>query len=327
MARTDRLPGAGWWLFVVFGIGLFAWGQAIEWAAGRMPVGTFDLDLAASVPYGPYTMLALALGRRVALRALDTFWPATGWPDDQRAGWRDRILVIGFWPETLALAIGAVGGVASLAGAPASILGPESERLPVYVAYLPSFLAGYSLLAVGVLYTLRWLGLVSTIHREATAVDVFDREPIYAFSRLTLLSGISFLIGAYYSLTANAAFQVGNATSLVFIGVTMTFAVIAFVVPMWGIHERLAREKEALLQDAERRTNLLAAELYARIDAGRFDSTEVVNTSLAGLVTLRERIERLPTWPWRPELLRGFVSALLLPLAVFILTRFISDLL
>ena len=42
MARTDRLPGAGWWVFVAFGIGLLAWGQAVEWAAGRQPFGTFD---------------------------------------------------------------------------------------------------------------------------------------------------------------------------------------------------------------------------------------------------------------------------------------------
>jgi hypothetical protein len=35
-------------------------------------------------------------------------------------------------------------------------------------------------------------------------------------------------------------------------------------------------------------------------------------------------VVRLPTWPWPPQLLRGFVSALLLPIVIFVLTRVIS---
>jgi hypothetical protein len=43
--------------------------------------------------------------------------------------------------------------------------------------------------------------------------------------------------------------------------------------------------------------------------------------AMAGMTTLRDRIQRLPTWPWPPQLLRGFVSALVLPLVIFVLTR------
>lgn len=41
--------------------------------------------------------------------------------------------------------------------------------------------------------------------------------------------------------------------------------------------------------------------------------------------TLRQRIEHLPTWPWPPQLLRGFVSALLLPLLIYVLTRVLAN--
>ena len=44
------------------------------------------------------------------------------------------------------------------------------------------------------------------------------------------------------------------------------------------------------------------------------------------LITLRDRASRLPTWPWPPQLLGGFVSALLLPVVVYLLTRFASTL-
>ena len=107
----------------------------------------------------------------------------------------------------------------------------------------------------------------------------------------------------------------------------MLVSVLAFVVPLWGIHTRLIQAKAELLSDLDRRASALSAEMYARIDAGAFDSTKVVSDSIGGLGLLRDRIEHLPTWPWPPQLLRGFLSALLLPVVVYVVTRVISNLL
>jgi hypothetical protein len=49
-----------------------------------------------------------------------------------------------------------------------------------------------------------------------------------------------------------------------------------------------------------------------------------MSDALAGMTTLRDGIQRLPTWPWPPQLLRGFVSALILPLVIYVLTRLVS---
>lgn len=94
--------------------------------------------------------------------------------------------------------------------------------------------------------------------------------------------------------------------------------------PLWGIHDRLVSQKAAALLDVERRTTRLAAELFARIDAGDFAAAPSLNDTLTGLTALRERVERLPTWHWPPQLLRGFVSALLLPIVLFVVSRFVS---
>lgn len=326
LAWAARQPGGGWWIFIPFAAALFAWGQVIEWVVGRVPVGTLDLNLLVLGPYGPYVLLGLGLGLRIAHRALEAFWPATGWPDTERAAWAERFAATPLRAEVAALLVGSIAGVASLVVAIDSLAGTGPHRIAMLVAYLPQFLAGYGLSAVGGLITVRWLLLVSRIHREATAIDILDRVPIYAFSRLTFVVGISYLVVAYYSLTVNAASQAGNLASLGAIGATILVASASFVVPMWGIHGRLVQEKEELLRDAERRASALAVELYARIDAGKYDSTAVINSSLTGVSALRERIERLPTWPWPPQVLRGFVSALILPVVIFILTRVVSDL-
>ena len=97
-----------------------------------------------------------------------------------------------------------------------------------------------------------------------------------------------------------------------------------FVVPLWGIHERLVDEKAILFRGVEDRVGRIGTEMYRRIDAGEFDGSKVMSDALGGMTTLRDRIQRLPTWPWPPQLLRGFVSALVLPLVIYVLTRLVS---
>jgi len=321
---ADGLPGGGWWVFVLLAAALLAWGQGIEWATGVEPVGTFDPQLLIGVPYGPFGFICLGLGLRIARSSLQAFWPATGWPDAERAAWERRFALTPFWPEVSALALGAVGAVGALVGLVGGGARSAPDATVIVIAYLPAYLAGYGIAAAGGLIAIRWLRHVARIHREATAVDVFDRGPIYAFSRLTVVVGLTYLAVAYYSVTVNAGAQVGNPASLAFIGFSMLFAIASFVLPLWGIHGRLEREKNALRREVDHRINALAGEVYARIDARQFDEIAVINTSIAGVNALRDRIEALPTWPWPPQVLRGFVSALLIPVIVYVATRLIG---
>jgi len=189
------------------------------------------------------------------------------------------------------------------------------------VAFLPMSLLGYTLFPAVIVHTVHLMRTISRLHREATAVDPFDRVPLYAFSRVTALAGLAFVAIGYYSLTVNGAFQAGNLVALATLSLSFVIGAVCFVVPLWGIHRRLELEKERLLREAEARANAVAGELYRRIDAGDFESTKAIADGYAGVAATRQRIEHLPTWPWPPQLLRGFISALLLPVAVYLLTR------
>ena len=319
--RVDALPAHGWWVYPGILVAVLGWGYAILWVTGSVPLGAFDRSLAASALYGPFMLLAIAAGRHVAARALDDFWPATGWPDRDRAAWQDRFAhPPGSW-EAAALVIGGIAGLASLLAAPVLVLAAEDGRLTVAIAHLPGYVLGYAFSAVGFAFLVRWTWLVTRIHSEATAVDPFDPGPIHAFSRLTGANGLTTLIVVYYSFSVNASAQAGNVPSLAFLATSMALGMAAFVVPLWGMHQRLVRAKSAMLRDVERRTTAVSGDLYARIDAGDLAATETVEHALASLAAVRARAVALPTWPWSPQLFRGFVSALVLPVVLFILTR------
>jgi hypothetical protein len=313
-------------MVVALAVVVFAWGHGVLWVSGIVPVGTLDVNVVTLLAYGPYILATLLIGRHVARRSLETFWPATGWPDEDRSRWAYQFDNTRFGLESGAVLVGLSGGIAALIAAPSSIGGTGQDRLAYFIAFVPIFVLGYSISAVGIVTSTRWLVLVSRIHRDATAIDPFDRAPIYAFSRLTVAVGLIYVIGVYYSLSVNGSYQAGNLPSLAFLGVTILAGVTAFVAPLWGIHVRITREKDKLLRDVEQRINQVARRLYELVDTGALDSTKTVNDLLSGLNALRDRILRLPTWPWPPNLFRGFVTALLLPIVVFILTRVISTL-
>ena len=318
---TASLPGHGWWVFPGLYLALGVWAHAILWSTGRLPVGVLDPVVTVGLVYGPFSLAALSLANWVALRSLATFWPATGWPDEERTGWAYRLVNTPRGFGWLSLLVGVPLALGSFASAPAAFLGPENGRAVLLLADLPALLLGYTMLVAAILQTTHQLRLVSRIHREATAIDPFDREPVYAFSRLTVLAGATYVGVAYYTLAFNGTFQAGNALALAAVFSSVVLGLVTFVLPLWGIHGRLVVEKAALLRDVEGRLTRLATEMYRRIDAGEFDATKVVTDSLAGVTALRDRIARLPTWPWPPQVLRGFVTALALPVFVYLLSR------
>jgi hypothetical protein len=323
LAWADERPWHGAWLYVALAMLLFAVGQSIVWANGILPVGSIHPLIATGVVYGPYLLAALGYLNRTAERALDRFWPATGWPDDQRATWRYAFVTTPGGYGVIAFALGLVIAIGAFSAAPDAAVGVGTDRLIFLVAYLPSATLGYSLLPFAIVHTVRQLRLVSRIHREATAIDPFDRVPVYAFSGLTVRTALTYVLIGYYALTVNGAFQEGL-VGVVVLAVTFGFGVGCFVVPLWGIHDRLVREKAELLLQAEHRLGRVGDELYRRVDAGQFDGTKVVTDALAGVTSLRDRIARLPTWPWPPNLFRGLISALLLPVIVYLVSRLIG---
>lgn len=324
VAWVDALPLRGVWIYPGLALLLFVWGHAILWVSGRTPVGSIDATVATGVVYGPYVLAVFAITNRVAVRSIDAFWPATGWPDSERSRWVYRFVTLPRGVDFLALAIGIPISIGAFFSAQALFLGATGTRWDLAAALLPSLIVGYCGFPLIVLHTVRQLRLVMRIHREATAIDPFDREPVYAFSRLTVITGLAYVAIGYYGLAVNGAFQAGNVVSILTLIGSFAVGIVTFVAPLWGIHDRLVHEKEQLLADAERRLGKVGEEMDRRIDAGAFGTTKEITETLAGATVLRERVARLPTWPWPPQVLRGFLSALLIPVAVYIASRLIG---
>jgi hypothetical protein len=188
-----------------------------------------------------------------------------------------------------------------------------------------------SVILLGVLFqAIRQMRIVSRLHAAAEQVDPFRPAPLYAFSRLTSRAGVV-LIGfnTLGALANPAVFESEGAFALYvpWLGVFTLVAVAVFVVPLLGMRRRLAAAKDRVEEAADGRMRDLLGELNEAIDARATERVEALDRTISALRHERDILAKLPTWPWSAGTIRGFGSALLLPITVFLLQRLLLEIL
>lgn len=325
-ARVEGLPGGGWWVYPLAYVALVAYHHVALWMIGSVPVGSLSLDGVPGIMYGPYGLGAMHVIFRLAGPTMDTFRPASGLSDEAFARRRYELVTLRPGRIIVPLAIGVIVAVASLLSAPPDSLVPYGgTRGAAFLVLGPAAIFGYAVSLLSIYATGHVLVMIHRLHLDATALDPFDTAPIFAFSRVTSLVGVLYVFSAYYTFLFNAAFQVGNAIGIAMLAGIILMGTASFIVPLWSIHGRLADEKAILERGASQRARALQEDLYRRVDAGNVAGIKDLTDAAAGIHAASDRIARLPTWPWPPQVLRGFLSAILLPVIVFLITRYVGS--
>jgi hypothetical protein len=216
----------------------------------------------------------------------------------------------------------------------ATLLGYSTGIDSIVIASLFSTVTGMVTGAL-IYHTIHQLRLVSQIYAEYAIVNLFDLSPLYAFSGLTSQTAVGLLImmTIWFVTTPEMLFQsVGFVVYIVFSVVT----IVTFMWPLLGIHGRLVQEKQRMLRESSQLLEATIAELHGLVAAGesrniddQHTRAQFLHVTMACLETEQSMLTGIPTWPWQPGTLRGFVTALLLPLVVFVLQyviqRFLSQ--
>ena len=183
----------------------------------------------------------------------------------------------------------------------------------VFVVGLASFTIGSAIYYQAI----RQLFLVHRTLAKVESINIFQLDPVYAFSRLTARIGISRLI--LLSVTVLLLSRLTGPLVFVIYGLQGILALCAFVLPLWSIHTRLVAEKRELQDASNLRMQETLQLLSAYLDEKNLAPMDEINKALASLVLERETLSKIPTWPWRTETLRGFASALLLPVLLLLI--------
>jgi len=321
---VGRLPGPAWAAYLVALVGFAVLNNVVFWVDGSLAPGTFVFSRSVDAFFIVYFLALYHHLGGVAGRCLQAFEPLLAASPEERtaSAWRLTRLPRRFgW---VVVPFGLLVGVGSAAAGDAS-MGLDVARTPLPFVYQGLALS-FTVATMGALtlQVVRQLRTVGGLHRSATGIDLFHLRPAHAFATLTARAG-SGLVG--FVIVNALIWWVDGAGAPLSASVTLSvLAVLAFVLPLLGLRERLKAEKERALDRVDDGIKATLARLDEQVAAGRHDELGGLNTALNALLTSRKVVAGISTWPWESETIRSFSSTLLLPIALWLVTRLLGRL-
>jgi hypothetical protein len=306
-AAIDRLPGPYWAPYLIAFLVYFGLVAAALWR-DHLPI-SMEAVYSNALPFYGFWLIHY-LNRRAAASLLAFHSAFIGSEADlQEVHWRLTTLPAGRSAViTLVALLMAVASSLSWGWASAyQVLG----NLAYYATMVFAGLYAY--------HAIRQLRLVTSLYAKRARVDLHNAAPLYSFSTLSAHTAIGMLLILSGAALITPAGLIGPwlAGSIIF----GALALMTFLLPLTGLHRRLAEVKEQELLNNSRRWQACTAELYLRIDRADWAGADRLNATQAALERGRLAIERIPTWPWRPETLRSVTAALILPVVIGLLQR------
>ncbi|MBM4409647.1 MAG: hypothetical protein FJ038_13860, partial [Chloroflexi bacterium] len=315
-AWIERLPGPAWAFYLVaMGVAvLVQW--SFGWWTGLIPQGEVS---PAYAYYGialPATVWLIAHLDRVAADALRGFRPLLGASPDEMRRWQHELTVIPARPAAIITIAVYLFTFAYYVGDPVA---SDTVGYTVPMLLIRGFWEGAvgALITILVYHSIRQLRLVSRLHEGARDVPLFEPAPLYAFSTLTARTAIGLVLlqapGFLFVPDNESAFVV----TLVWMTVLTAISAAIFLLPLRGMQQRIASEKERLEAEVGRRLVTTIADVHAAVDGRPREDADALNKTLATLITERDLVAKLPTWPWSAGAFWGFASAVILPIGLW----------
>jgi hypothetical protein len=171
----------------------------------------------------------------------------------------------------------------------------------------------------GVIYyhSIRQLQLVNRTVKQVKRFNLFHLDPVYAFSQLTARTGILWMLLLGLTLLA-FPLDLASLLTIAMLAGQVVLALAAFVLPLRSVNQRLVSEKRSLLAANQQRIETTLTQLHQRIDQKDTGEIGQINDALAGLNTERDILAKISTLPFSTNTLRGFLSAIVLPIALLL---------
>ena len=322
-----RMPGPAWLTEILIGLAIAVVMHLRLWTTGQLPFGTPALESTYWGAQATALLWTLAYVERLAASSFAAFRPALTLDDDGVERRRRELTRLPWRPTLVLLIVGVALTIVTFAAAPSSskVDGTPAAVFGLVLVAQAFNVSMFFVLLYGLLHQ-AWV--VRRTLATDISVDVFRPGPLHAITRLTARTGAAIVL-LVASAVAIATFPDDPLELLLvvapFVVLPPIVVTLAFLLPLQGTHERLSAEKARLADAAELRLKGLLEELDRDIDARKLSGLGPLRDAVRAVLDEREIVAKLPTWPWSVGTARGFISAILLPLALFLVQRFLAQ--
>lgn len=316
LSGVERMPGPPWLVCLALGMLLGVLSVVLRWADGTYPFPELAIITTAFAAAGAYLLGVLGYLTRAASRALQEFRPALGDLELRYDEFERRLTTMPQWQALLALGLGLLPPIAGHLTGGWGISDRTSLVTNLYTIGVQVFLN--ALFVAYLIRAVRQFRVIAEIHRGATEIRLSDPSTHSAFSRFTFRAAVAVTVP--FALVEALAGMLDEATivEIVLFVVALVASVAVFVLPLWGMHRRLAALKAGELARIDRAFDRASGELVGGVQSGARAKSASAAGVVSGLGVARERVRHLSAWPWSPEALRGFVTSIALPIVLWV---------
>src|SRR3990170_2078633 len=316
-AWIESLPIPTWTFYVFAALGLSLLMHLLRWLDGSLPPGSLEVNQLTLGIYPVYFFALIHYLNSSARRALANYRPLLDLKEPEYASLEYTLTRMPRRIGLLAIAVGAFLSATSFFSSPESWgVEPSFPYLSRGLVFIGAFTIQLAA-TYWIFQVIRQARTIDRILQSTKRLNIFRRDPVYAFSSLTLRSSLGLLIPVYtylflaYSLGVTAAPSAIDAATM---GVAIALSLAIFFLPLSRMHGRLAAEKHLLLLDADQRYSILVDRFNRQVDKGRFTPLDSTGRAIAALTAQREAVTKISTWPWRAETLRALLSTVAAPI-------------
>ncbi len=318
----DNLRGP-YWLFYVLAMIIMAFIiNALLWLGGGLPLGEVNLINSSYAVFVFYYLGLYHYLTHVASRALRVYRPLLDVDDAAIQRLDHELTRLPRWIGRVAVPIGFVMAALSVIGDPT--YGEDVQ--PTLLLYTGDILITGFLIATFlavIIRTIRQLVMVNKLHKQATNLNLLKLAPAHAFSALTARTGIG-IIFAGVGASIMEILTVGYLSDVLVYVLLSLLALATFILPVIGIKNRIEEEKERALWEVTDLLQITTGRLHGMVRNSEDKGLKRVEKATAALFRERELLKKVSTWPWDPATIRGFTSALLLPIFLWVVTRLLE---
>jgi hypothetical protein len=320
--RLNALPVPFWVISIVIILGLAAARHWVAWESGLLPQGSISAFLVLNPVYSVSFILVWQYLDRRGEQAILAFYSKKGGNKAAKKHAVREFLSLAPLPALLVFAFGVIFGYGGFVEA--TLVDPQAAQVWPAVSIL-----GYCL-STGFLVLLiyRLLNQIRMMRRllAGTEADIFNPQRVYALSSYGSTFAVVFFLAYTFPtlLLSNLLVSPGALVSLYAVGVSL---IVAFFVPLTAINKRMRENKDQLLNEIGNDLKGVQAKVHKAVAAGKFGEVDKMRGTLSALREEREMIQKIPTWPWQPETLRNLLTPFLIPVIVFLVTRYLGTIL
>jgi hypothetical protein len=314
MSMIQRMPIPYWLTYLLIAAVESLLVHTAAWLDGTIPVFALQ-PIFLMFPLRTWISLALiTLLNQQAIQALHHFRPLLD-SDDEEQGLAEQMTKM---PARPVLLVNLIGVLYFLYLALYSPLEAFKDRPLLTPAYLVSGFLAFGVGSVIYYHTVRQLRFVHRIYAGVRSFNLFRMEPVYAFSSLTALTSGAYLLLVSLTLLF-FPYPVTDRRSVLSFLVQILLILLAFVVPLWNTHRRLAAEKRHLESAVDARIEATLKQMHGHIDEFKAQSLVDHKTALESLLLERKIVEGFRTWPWESNTIKSVLTAVFVPLLLFMI--------